>query len=101
MVLKNATPGRAKKLKNERDLGVAQLSRELIPQTPVLATGVSSQSRATSVIMRPIPSIPVSQQWELQNKQTFTHLIKNTLHDFNQNILSDAESLASAGCCST
>ena len=93
VVLKHvATPARNKKLKNDLDLGVAPLSRELIPPTPISRVGSSSLPRVTSTITRPVPATTVHHQWEqtpgnLQHKTDFKLLDKQPQCDFNQNIL--------------
>ena len=86
-----ATPARVKKLKNDADLGVAPLSRELIPTTPYSFASLATPARVTSTITRPIPAVTVSQHWEttgdLQNKTEFQVQDKQPQRDFNQNIL--------------
>ena len=85
-----ATPTRVKKLKNDADLGVAPLSRELIPPTPYSFVSSATPARITSTITRPIPAATVSQHWEmtsdLQNKTDFQMLDKQPQRDRNQNI---------------
>ena len=97
MVLKHAaTPTRNKKPKNDTDLGVAPLSRELIPPTPISHAGSSSLPRVTSTITRPVAVTTVHQQWEqtsgnLQHKTDFKLLDKQPQCDFNQNILTHTD----------
>ena len=97
VVLKHAaTPARNKKPKNDLELGVAPLSRELIPPTPISRAGSSSLPRVTSTIIRPVPATTVHHQWEqtpgnLQHKTDFKLLDKQPQCDFNQNILTHTD----------
>ena len=89
----SATPTRAKKQRNESELGVTPLIRKFILPTPLWVTVGTAQSRVTSTITRPVSSIPTSQAWEtgagnLQEIRSDIQTMNKLLQcDFNQNIL--------------
>ena len=68
-------------------MGVAPLSRELIPTTPYSFASLATPARVTSTI----PAATASQHWEttgdLQNKIEFRLQDKQPQRDFNQNVL--------------